>query len=213
MRVDGWVGEGTVVSEAYDPLLAKVMVVAEDRPAALARAARALDETEIGGLQTTLPFHRWLVREPAFRAGGISTEFVAHAWDGSVQREAATTVALLAALAADGSLAGLDGPAAAASEARPSRDDRVGRGGPSRGPRGLAAMTATDGQRSRRATLADAGTALERAPEAAGPELEAARSRVGDAASRSCSASRRPRRSGPRARSAARSWSAAGASR
>ena len=40
-------------------------------------------------------------------------------------------------------------------------------------------MTATDGQRSRRATLADAGTALERAPEAAGPELEAARSRVG----------------------------------
>jgi len=101
VRVDGWVGEGTVVSDAYDPLLAKVLVVAEDRPAALARVARALDEIEVEGLQTTLPFHRWLVREPAFRAGGISTEFVAHAWDGVAQREAAVTVALLAALAAD----------------------------------------------------------------------------------------------------------------
>ena len=37
VRVDGWVEEGTVISEAYDPLLAKVLVVAEDRPAALAR--------------------------------------------------------------------------------------------------------------------------------------------------------------------------------
>jgi acetyl/propionyl-CoA carboxylase alpha subunit len=118
VRVDGWVGEGTVVSEAYDPLLAKILVVAEDRPAALARAARALDETEIGGLQTTLPFHRWLVREPAFRAGGISTEFVAHAWDGAVQREAAATVALLAALAADGTLLGANG----SPEAAPAAD-------------------------------------------------------------------------------------------
>ena len=69
--------------------------------AALARVARALDETEIGGLQTTLPFHRWLVRA-GLPAGGISTEFVAHAWDGAVQREAATMVAVLAALAAEG---------------------------------------------------------------------------------------------------------------
>ena len=119
MRVDGWVGEGTLVSEAYDPLLAKILVVAEDRPAALARAARALDETEIGGLQTTLPFHRWLVREPAFRAGGISTEFVAHAWDGAVQRDAAATVALLAALAADGPLKGPDASVAVTPGATP----------------------------------------------------------------------------------------------
>ena len=119
VRVDGWVGEGTLVSEAYDPLLAKILVVAEDRPAALARAARALDETEIGGLQTTLPFHRWLVREPAFRAGGISTEFVAHAWDGAVQRDAAATVALLAALAADGPLKGPDASVAVTPGATP----------------------------------------------------------------------------------------------
>ena len=108
-----------MVSEAYDPLLAKVLVVAEDRTAALARLARALDETEVGGLQTTLPFDRWLVREPAFRAGGISTEFVAHAWDGTVQRETATTVALLAALAADGSLEPAPAPGATPASGAP----------------------------------------------------------------------------------------------
>ena len=53
----------------YDPLIAKLMVHAADRDAAIDRLRRALDEMEIGGIQTTLPFHRFVARDPSFRAG------------------------------------------------------------------------------------------------------------------------------------------------
>ena len=66
VRIDAGVEEGSVVSEDYDPLVAKLLVVDKDRPGALARLRRALDEFEIGGIQTTLPFHRWLLDEPDF---------------------------------------------------------------------------------------------------------------------------------------------------
>ena len=69
VRVDAGVEEGSVVSEHYDPLVAKLLVVAEDRPTALARLRRALDELEVGGIQTTLPFHRWLLDQPDFADG------------------------------------------------------------------------------------------------------------------------------------------------
>ncbi|HTS15480.1 MAG TPA: biotin carboxylase N-terminal domain-containing protein [Candidatus Sulfotelmatobacter sp.] len=121
IRIDGWVGEGTVISDAYDPLLAKLLVVAEDRPAALARLARALDETVVGGVQTTLPFHRWLIRQPDFRAGGIGTEWVTRHWDGAAERARAVAAAGLVALAADGAAepaaAELDGVRSAHADA------------------------------------------------------------------------------------------------
>jgi acetyl/propionyl-CoA carboxylase alpha subunit len=70
-----------VVSDSYDPLLAKVLVVAEDRPRAIARLERALDELEVGGIQTTLPFHRWLLRHPGFaQATDLSTDLVDRTW-------------------------------------------------------------------------------------------------------------------------------------
>jgi acetyl/propionyl-CoA carboxylase alpha subunit len=81
VRVDAGVEKGSVVSANYDPLLAKLMVMAEDRPRAIARLARAMDEFEIGGVQTTLPFHRWLMSQPGFSdATDLSTDFVARAW-------------------------------------------------------------------------------------------------------------------------------------
>ena len=83
VRIDGWVTAETVVPPDYDPLLAKLLVLAEDRPAALARLRRALDEFEIGGLQTSLPFHRWLVGQADFQAGGVDIDFVAGHWDGA----------------------------------------------------------------------------------------------------------------------------------
>ena len=55
----------------YDPLLAKLMVHAEDRPAAVDRLRRALDETLIGGLQTDAGFLRWLVDDEAFVGGTL----------------------------------------------------------------------------------------------------------------------------------------------
>ncbi len=174
VRIDGWVGEGTVVPDAYDPLLAKLLVVAEDRPAALARMARALDEMAIGGLQTTLPFHRWLVREPAFVAGGISTEFVAHHWDGPARRAEAAAVALLAALAADDH-DGRRGPLG-----RPAADQPVGPGRPPGSGRRVAAMTSPAGPRPRLATLVDGLVAgREGVAEAAREEVLVAAAAIG----------------------------------
>jgi acetyl/propionyl-CoA carboxylase alpha subunit len=104
VRVDSGVGQGSAVTADYDPLLAKLMVVAADRPAALARLRRALDEFQAGGLQTTLPFHRWLVEQADFvTAAGLSTDLVARSWDPApLVAAAAQRAAELALLAASG---------------------------------------------------------------------------------------------------------------
>jgi len=89
VRVDSGVEEGTVVSAEYDPLLAKLMVVGPDREVALERLRRALDDFDIGGIQTTLPFHHWLVDLDDFVAGRLRTDLVARAWDPIPQWRAA----------------------------------------------------------------------------------------------------------------------------
>ncbi len=108
VRLDAGVEEGSVVSSAYDPLLAKLMAVAADRPAALARLGRALDEFEIGGVQTTLPFDRWLLVQPDFAAAtGLSTDLVQRLWvPGQEISTAALRAAELAALASLDSVPG-----------------------------------------------------------------------------------------------------------
>jgi acetyl-CoA carboxylase biotin carboxylase subunit len=60
----------------YDPLLAKLIVHAENRDAAIARMSRALDELLIDGLSTIAPFHRRVMDEPDFRAGSFDTGYV-----------------------------------------------------------------------------------------------------------------------------------------
>jgi acetyl/propionyl-CoA carboxylase alpha subunit len=99
VRVDAGVEADLDLPTEYDPLLAKLMVHAPDRPAAVARLRRALDETRIGGMSTTLGFHRWLVDQPAFSAGKYDTGLIPDLWvdgpglsDGEVQM-AATAVA------------------------------------------------------------------------------------------------------------------------
>jgi acetyl-CoA/propionyl-CoA carboxylase biotin carboxyl carrier protein len=85
VRVDSGVTTGDVISGAFDSLLAKLIVTGSNRADALERARRALDEFEVAGLPTVLPFHRKVVREPAFVAADgrfgvytrwIETEFV-----------------------------------------------------------------------------------------------------------------------------------------
>ena len=73
IRVDSGIGEGDIVSVHYDPLLAKLIVSAETRAAALARADRALGEFAILGIVTNIPLLRALVRHPDVRAGRIDT--------------------------------------------------------------------------------------------------------------------------------------------
>jgi acetyl-CoA/propionyl-CoA carboxylase biotin carboxyl carrier protein len=79
IRVDSGVRSGSVVPGEYDSLLAKLIVHGEDRPQALRRAAAALEEMRIVGLPTVLPFHRAVVRHPAFTAEeglGVHTTWI-----------------------------------------------------------------------------------------------------------------------------------------
>jgi 3-methylcrotonyl-CoA carboxylase alpha subunit len=82
IRWDAGVEAGDEVSVHYDPLLAKLVAWGPDRAEAIERLADALAGLRLEGLPTTLPFHRWLVRHEAFRAGDIDTGFVAAHWPG-----------------------------------------------------------------------------------------------------------------------------------
>jgi acetyl-CoA/propionyl-CoA carboxylase biotin carboxyl carrier protein len=69
VRVDSGVEEGADVVGLYDPMIAKLLVWDSDRPRAMARMRRALDEFEIEGVPTLLPLHRLIFAHPAFAAG------------------------------------------------------------------------------------------------------------------------------------------------
>src|SRR5262249_55216794 len=60
----------------YDPLIAKLIASGTSRDEAIERLQGALAETDVGGLVTNLPFLRWLVGHPAFRAGDTTTDFL-----------------------------------------------------------------------------------------------------------------------------------------
>jgi acetyl-CoA/propionyl-CoA carboxylase biotin carboxyl carrier protein len=66
VRLDAGYGPGMTVPQAFDSLIAKLIVTGSSRDEALARARRALAEFEVGGMPTVLPFHRAVVRDPAF---------------------------------------------------------------------------------------------------------------------------------------------------
>jgi len=103
IRVDTAIEPGERVPPEYDNLIAKLMVHAGDRDQAIDRLRRALDETEISGLQTTVPFHRFVATDPTFRAGTLSTGWVGEHWDGpAAWREAAARAQLIAGLATTG---------------------------------------------------------------------------------------------------------------
>jgi len=76
IRVDSGVAEGDTVGTGYDPMIAKLIAYGDTRAEAVERLREALAETEVGGLVTNLPFLRWLVAHPAFRAGEATTDFL-----------------------------------------------------------------------------------------------------------------------------------------
>ena len=76
-RDDGGVYEGAEVSIHYDPMISKFAVHGRTREEAIARMRRALSEYEIGGIRTTLPFFRDVIRDGEFIAGRLDTGFIA----------------------------------------------------------------------------------------------------------------------------------------
>lgn len=81
VRVESGLYAGMQVPLFYDPLLSKLIVWGRDRQQAIARLSRALEEYQILGVRTTIPFARWLTQQPRFIAGDFSTDFIAEEWD------------------------------------------------------------------------------------------------------------------------------------
>ncbi|AMM34637.1 acetyl-CoA carboxylase [Sinomonas atrocyanea] len=81
IRVDSGVGEGSVVTPFYDSMLAKLIVHADDRPAAITAALQALAETEIEGIKTTIPMHSKLLSRPEFADVAHHSKFIETAPD------------------------------------------------------------------------------------------------------------------------------------
>jgi acetyl/propionyl-CoA carboxylase alpha subunit len=76
IRVDAGVAEGDEVGVGYDPMIAKLIADGRTREESFQRLRHALDETEVEGLTTNLPFLRWLVRHPLVLAGEATTAFL-----------------------------------------------------------------------------------------------------------------------------------------
>jgi acetyl-CoA/propionyl-CoA carboxylase biotin carboxyl carrier protein len=100
VRIDSGVTTGDVISGTFDSLLAKLIVTGSSREDALERSRRALDEFEVTGLPTVLPFHRAIVRDPAFTSSPFSiytrwieTEFLndIEPWSGELEHDTTGT--------------------------------------------------------------------------------------------------------------------------
>jgi len=76
VRVDSSAYQGYVIPPYYDSLIAKLIVWDEDREAAVSRMIRALEEFEIEGIKTTIPFHLEVLNNPYFRKGEVFTNFI-----------------------------------------------------------------------------------------------------------------------------------------
>ena len=76
VRDDGGVEAGAEVSIYYDPMISKLAAWGRTREEAIDRLRRALDEYTVGGIKTTLPFFREIVRDAEFIAGHLDTGFI-----------------------------------------------------------------------------------------------------------------------------------------
>jgi acetyl-CoA/propionyl-CoA/long-chain acyl-CoA carboxylase, biotin carboxylase, biotin carboxyl carrier protein len=87
VRVDAGYAAGMTVPQAFDSLLAKIIVTGASRAEALQRARRALDECVVGGMPTVLPFHRAVVRDKAFTAAPfkVHTRWIETEFGGSIE--------------------------------------------------------------------------------------------------------------------------------
>ncbi|MBE9376580.1 acetyl/propionyl/methylcrotonyl-CoA carboxylase subunit alpha [Saccharopolyspora sp. HNM0983] len=88
VRVDAGMEAGTVIGGQFDSMLGKLIVTGADREQALQRSRRVLDEMQVEGMATVLPFHRAIVRDPAFTADEeftVHTRWIETEWDNTVE--------------------------------------------------------------------------------------------------------------------------------
>jgi len=100
VRIDSGVTRLSEVSIHYDPMIAKLAVWGRTRGEAIDRLRRALDEYEVSGITTTLPFFREVVRDVEFIAGRLDTGFIARFNERRTANEPSVVETDLAAIAA-----------------------------------------------------------------------------------------------------------------
>jgi acetyl/propionyl-CoA carboxylase alpha subunit len=111
------------VSVHYDALLAKLVATGATREEALARLDAGLCDFAVAGVRTSIPFQRWLLRQPDFRAGGIDVGWVERCWPKGGAEPLDPSLRGAAAAAARAALAGAPAPEPAAVTVRPKRVD------------------------------------------------------------------------------------------
>ena len=82
VRIDTALRVGDAITFDFDPLLAKVIAFAEDRPSCIARLRAALAAVQIVGVPTNLGFLIEILGDPDVAAGSIDTDWIERAWDG-----------------------------------------------------------------------------------------------------------------------------------
>jgi len=89
VRLDSGVETGSVIGGQFDSMLAKLIVTGATRAEAIQRARRALDEFQVEGLATVIPFHRAVLRDPAFvgdeNGFTVHTRWIETEWDNTVE--------------------------------------------------------------------------------------------------------------------------------
>ena len=89
VRLDSGVESGSVIGGQFDSMLAKLIVTGANRTEALQRARRALNEFQVEGLATVIPFHRAVVSDPAFigdeHGFTVHTRWIETEWDNTIE--------------------------------------------------------------------------------------------------------------------------------
>ena len=93
IRVDSGVVQGSAISQYYDNLIAKLIVSGRDRDEAVRRSRRALREYDIGGVDSTIPAHLYILDNADFLAGDVNTRLVESTMDFSgIERATSPTL-------------------------------------------------------------------------------------------------------------------------
>jgi acetyl/propionyl-CoA carboxylase alpha subunit len=78
VRVDDGFEEGMDIPIYYDPMISKLISFGKDREEAINRMIRAIDDYKIIGVETTLPFCKFVLKHEAFTSGNFDTHFIKH---------------------------------------------------------------------------------------------------------------------------------------
>jgi len=100
VRVDNGFEEGMDIPIYYDPMLSKLITFGKTREEAIQIMIKAIDEFQVEGVETTLPFGKFVFEHEAFKSGNFDTHFVKKYYSPKILKEQTETEAKIAALIA-----------------------------------------------------------------------------------------------------------------